>query len=408
MMKLVVLAMLVMSGSLVRAQTSPGPLSLPHVRLEGAANCVQCHETRKSITAAKCLSCHKALGARIVAKRGLHAQPGYEKCERCHNEHHGRGSQLIYWGTKPLDHRVTGYPLLGAHARAGCGQCHKTRSYLGLSTICTSCHHDAHRGQFATNTCASCHTMTAWKPPTFSHANARFSLTGKHASLSCKKCHPAGKFKPLAHGRCNDCHRDPHAARFGASCTNCHSTSGFKPAKFDHGLLPKQSCMNCHKKRDVHAARLGNRCEQCHRTTGWTPAVRKSFDHARTRFALTDRHRAVACTSCHVKSALRAPTVCSSCHRDPHGGRLGTTCDQCHSTSGFEKIVAGAFHHDQTRFPLSGAHTSAECAQCHAKRKTPTQCSGCHEDVHKGQFQAAECSTCHNTERFLPERRVLQ
>lgn len=438
------LALLLFLALPAHAQISPGPLSQPHAKLEGAANCFQCHEAGKGVTAARCLTCHKELRARVAAKRGLHAQPGYQKCERCHNEHHGRAFQLIRWTPKTLDHRVTGFPLLGAHAKLECRQCHKTRSFLGLSQNCASCHRDPHKGQFGTRACTSCHAMTAWKPPSlFTHAKTSFPLTGKHAQLACAKCHANGVYRPIKHQRCTDCHKDPHANRFGPTCTNCHSTSAFKPVnfdhamvpkqpctnchkdphanrfgqncanchstssfkavKFDHSRIPKQPCVNCHKSRDAHAGRLGTSCERCHATTGWRPAKRENFDHAQTRFPLTGKHRAVACASCHRESSVRAPMVCSSCHKDPHAGRLGTTCNNCHSTTGWKNVTAGAFDHDKTRFRLKGAHKRAECASCHERwKKPPLTCTGCHKDPHAGQFGAAECTRCHSVERFLP------
>ena len=411
-MKRLALLLLIAFGVVfnAKAQISPGPLSQPHAKLEGATNCFQCHETGKGVTAAKCLTCHKELRARIAAKRGLHAQPGHQKCERCHNEHHGRAFQLIRWEPQKFDHRISGFPLVGAHAKAQCRDCHKTRSYLGLSQNCTSCHRDVHKGQFGARTCTSCHTMTAWKPPSnFSHTKTSFPLTGAHATVACTKCHANGVFRPVKHQRCTDCHRDPHNNRFGQACGKCHSTFAFKPVKFDHSLIPKQPCVNCHKSRDVHAGRLGNACERCHGTSGWRPARRENFDHAKTRFPLTGRHRTVSCASCHRESPIRAPMVCSSCHRDPHGGRLGTTCDRCHSTSGWKNVAVGAFDHDKTRFPLRGAHRRAECADCHERwKKLPLTCAECHKDPHNGQFKPAQCTRCHTVERFLPSTFTLE
>jgi hypothetical protein len=390
------------------AQISPGKLSQSHAALEGAANCFQCHETGKGVTAQRCFACHQELRARVAAKRGLHAQPNYQKCERCHNEHHGRAFQLIHWTPKSLDHRVTGFPLIGAHAKVECKQCHKTRSYLGLSQNCTSCHIDVHKGQFGSRGCTACHTMNGWKPPAlFTHAKTSFPLTGRHAQVACAKCHANGVFRPVKHQRCTDCHKDPHANRFGQSCTNCHSTTAFKPVKFDHSMVPKQPCANCHKSRDVHAGRLGNACERCHATTGWRPARRENFDHARTRFPLAGKHRTVACASCHKESPLRAPMVCSSCHRDPHAGRLGKNCDRCHSPAGWKAVTAGTFDHSKTRFPLVGAHQRTQCATCHERwKKPPLTCAGCHTDVHKGQL-GTECTRCHTVERFLPSTFTL-
>ncbi|HEX7151595.1 MAG TPA: cytochrome c family protein [Thermoanaerobaculia bacterium] len=423
------LLLLAMWGALAaHAQISPGPLSEAHAKLEGAANCLKCHEAKQGVSPAKCLTCHTALRARIQAGKGLHARPEYRTCERCHNEHHGRAFRLIHWDPAKFDHRQTGFPLEGAHAKAKCASCHKTRSFLGLSQSCTSCHTDPHKGQLPS--CTSCHAMTAWKPaPKFDHAKARFPLTGKHVNVACAKCHPTPAFRGVAFQRCTDCHKDPHAGRFGPTCTQCHSTAAWKgvqaTANFDHaktgfpltGAHKTAQCSECHRAgkfqgtpktctschRDPHEGRLGKSCERCHSTTTFRAVA--NFDHTRTRFPLTGRHTAVRCAQCHTGGKLRGvPMTCNGCHTDPHKGRLGKACESCHSTAGFAKV--SGFDHDATRFPLRGAHRTAKCESCHTtgralKFSRFDRCGSCHRDVHAGQM-TGDCADCHSVTRFLP------
>jgi Cytochrome c7 and related cytochrome c len=439
-LSLVLVALLFAAAA--RGQISPGKLSEPHKQLEGAANCLKCHEPSKGVSAAKCLSCHTALRARIQAKRGLHAQAGYQTCERCHNEHHGRAFQLIHWGSggmKSFNHKLTGFPLTGAHARVECRTCHKTRSFLGLSQNCTSCHTDPHRGQFGATGCLTCHTMSGWKPPAnFSHAKTRFPLTGEHAKAACSQCHVNGRFRGVPFASCANCHKDPHAGRLGNQCTQCHQTTGWRvgaKTQFDHSRtgfpltgahaqvacarchknnqftrIPHQSCASCHA--DPHAGRFGSRCEQCHTTARFKPAKLEHFNHDRTRFPLTGRHRNVACANCHRPGAKHtdAPQQCAACHRDPHAGRLGNTCERCHTTAGFKNVAS--FDHDKTRFPLRGAHAREKCETCHGPNrvlKFPkfAKCSDCHRDVHAGQFGARDCANCHTVETFRPSTFTL-
>lgn len=426
-MRWLTVVLMLSAAATVSAQISPGPLSEPHAKLEGAAHCLECHEARRGISPAKCLSCHTVLRARIAAKKGLHAQPDHQKCERCHNEHHGRSFRLIHWEPARFDHRVTGFPLVGAHAAAQCRQCHKTRSFLGLSASCTSCHADPHRGGLPS--CGSCHGMSAWKPaPRFDHARARFPLTGLHTKVACAKCHPTPAFRGVPFQSCAACHRDPHAGRFGASCTQCHSTAGWRAgaaANFDHGRTgfaltgahrtaacsgchgggkfkgTPRACSSCH--RDPHEGRLGKACERCHQTASFRAVA--GFDHAVTRFPLTGHHKTARCAQCHRDGKLRGLAMtCSGCHADPHKGRLGTSCERCHSTAAFTGVTG--FDHDRTRFPLRGAHRAAQCDSCHAKGRALKfarfdRCSSCHRDVHAGQLKA-DCTECHTIERFLP------
>lgn len=426
-MKRLALLVVLLGAFGTHAQISPGPLSQPHAKLEGAANCLKCHEAGRGVSPAKCLSCHTALRARINAKKGLHAQPNHQTCERCHNEHHGRAFKLIHWDPSKFDHRVTGFPLEGAHAKTKCAECHKTRSFLGLSQSCTSCHADPHKGQLTP--CTKCHTMTAWKPaPKFNHALARFPLTGLHTRVACAKCHATPAFRGVAFQRCTDCHKDPHAGRFGATCTQCHSTAGWAvqaTANFDHaktgfpltGAHKTASCAECHRggkfkgtsracsscHGDVHEGRMGKSCERCHATTTFRAVT--NFDHNRTRFPLTGQHTKTRCAQCHVNGKLRGLSLtCNGCHTDPHKGRLGTTCERCHSTASFTNVAS--FDHDKTRFPLRGAHRKAKCESCHTKGRVLRfprfdSCGSCHRDPHKGQMKG-DCATCHTVERFLP------
>jgi hypothetical protein len=78
-----------------------------------------------------------------------------------------------------------------------------------------------------------CHTQEAWHSTRLSHP---FTLTGKHASTSCFKCHrgePA-----MFHGTsnaCDDCHhaeyeRAPdHVGHFPITCQECHGFAAWKP-----------------------------------------------------------------------------------------------------------------------------------------------------------------------------------
>ena len=432
--------MLFLAASPLAAQLSPGPLSSPHASLEGSANCLQCHAPGRGVSAAKCLDCHTALKQRIAARQGLHARPGHQTCETCHNEHHGRKFELVYWGKAGMasfDHQQTGLPLAGAHAAQGCRKCHRpelirnpqplrsgranpSRTFLGLSPGCLSCHRDEHRGQFGTTGCLNCHTMASWQKRTFDHAKTSFPLTGRHQSVPCASCHPSKSdvklvadpnrefaiFKGVRHAGCSDCHQDPHKGTFGATCQQCHSTAGWKQgarANFDHsrtgfpltGQHRQVACASCHKTRDAagavtfqkmaysrctdchkdpHQGRFGANCQQCHSTAGWrTGAVRSGFDHDKTRFPLRGEHREVACQSCHGPGKpLRIAKLdrCADCHRDPHLGQFasrpgGIACESCHTVAGFSPSTFTLQQHQKARYPLEGAHLAVPCIACH-------------------------------------------
>ena len=395
------------------AQISPGPLSRPHAALEGATACRQCHQPGQGVAPARCLDCHTALRDRIDAGKGLHARPDHQRCATCHVEHHGREFDLVFWGQSGragFDHRQTGFPLRGAHARQACQACHRPgllrdaatlqrgganpqRTFLGLGTTCVSCHRDEHRGQLAGQACASCHGQEAWSPaPGFDHDRTAFPLSGGHRELACASCHPQ---QPAPQAG------DPDAAFLKL-----------------RGLA-HESCASCH--RDPHAGRMGQQCQQCHTTTGWRDGARDRFDHDRTGFPLTGAHRQTACASCHRSRGASGEATfgklahgsCTDCHRDVHEGRLGSTCQSCHSTASWRGAPARAgLDHDRTRFPLRGEHREVACQSCHApgqalRRGGFESCASCHRDPHLGQLArtaagAATCASCHTVAAFSP------
>jgi hypothetical protein len=395
------------------AQLSPGDLHKSHANLEGIENCTKCHDVGKQVAPSKCLSCHVILREHINNNKGLHANPEYRQCEKCHVEHHGRDFDLIYWknGQKNFDHKKTGYMLEGKHAELDCRSCHKPvnisnqnlfeerkknlkTTFLGLNTECLSCHHDEHRGQVGKD-CLNCHTMKGWTPPeNFDHSKTDFRLTGKHLQVACQKCHQSIvdnrfptdksylKFKLTRFSQCVNCHRDPHTNKFGQVCTTCHNT------------------------------------------VGWYRVNRANFDHNRTNFPLKGRHQFVQCEKCHSPGKpLKGLKYsrCMGCHSDFHQGQFvkrssGSDCGECHTVDGFVPSTFTIAQHQNTDFILQGAHLAIPCIACHKQtvgsygKKTIQfiftfkDCQNCHNDPHGGDadkfIKKGGCVYCHNTESW--------
>lgn len=468
-------------ATVARAQISPGPLSRAHAKLEGSSHCLDCHDRGKGVSVDKCLGCHKPLQQRVAAGKGLHARPEYRDCKTCHVEHQGADAELVWWGKQgraAFDHALTGQPLAGKHAQISCEKCHKPPVYVGLTTSCASCHADEHRGQFPGRACSECHTQTAWKPASgFDHAKTRWPLTGKHAPVTCEKCHTTRQpdpqkpgatfrlFRVVAGKDCVSCHQDTHKGRLGTNCASCHNTGGWREAiragsgkGFDHsrtayplqGRHASVSCEKCHAPgqplrvkhdrctdchKDAHAglpARTAEagRCERCHDVNGFRPARFGPDDHAKTAYPLAGAHLAVACDACHKPTGTRGVAIplrlgasrCTDCHRDPHEGQVARYlakggCEACHTVDSWRQVK---FDHAQTRYPLAGSHARVACAKCHrvpaqagaeAKLKLSglaTTCEGCHRDPHQGQFaragKPASCERCHTTDTVKATR----
>src|SRR4030065_411722 len=126
--------------------------------------------------------------------------------------------------------------------------------------------------------------------------------------------------------------------------------------------------------------------------------------------ALTGKHAQVDCGGCHngassIAQLQAAPQACYECHRqnDPHAGQMGTNCETCHVTEGWEQV---SFDHALTTFPLTGKHLEVECTGCHADgvfAGTATECVACHEEpqFHLGLL-GASCGDCHTIDGWIP------
>jgi hypothetical protein len=208
-------------------------------------------------------------------------------------------------------------------------------------------------------------------------------LTGAHVTLSCQSCHRSGPFR-LAPSDCYGCHQ----ANFEGVSDPNHVTN-----QFDHN------------------------CLTCHSTAAWNPAT---FDHNNTSFPLTGAHVNTACNLCHANGQYHGtPTDCWSCHAANYNGvsdpnhvtnQFDHNCLTCHSTAAWNPAT---FDHNNTSFPLTGAHVNTACNLCHINGQyhgTPTDCYFCHQTDYNGtsnpNHQAAHfpttCVTCHNTSAWTP------
>jgi hypothetical protein len=128
----------------------------------------------------------------------------------------------------------------------------------------------------------------------------------------------------------------------------------------------------------------------------------KNFNHD-FAFRLTGRHIDVICVKCHLDARMFAdfqntPQDCISCHRaeEPHEGRYGLNCADCHSTEGWKPAK---FDHNLSVFKLEGEHAQVKCESCHQNGSfigTPIDCYSCHkgDDEHEGKY-GTDCGACH-------------
>jgi hypothetical protein len=422
------------------------PLTGRHAEL----TCAPCHRGKHRYQGLRprCASCHEDRhGGQLTGAAAGRAGGG--DCDRCHGT-------TAFRPASRFDHDRSGYPLTGRHRDVACAQCHPPRGaddrqWTGRPHgACTDCHGDPHRGEM-TGACTDCHTTAGWAKVAalapWAHAAGRFPLEGGHAKPACAACHGARLDRAVS-PHCASCHRDPHAGRFGADCARCHTVDSWEgiaaEAALDHapGRFPltgkhrRLACAACHgaameKKVSVecaschaepHAGRFGAACADCHDAAAWRLRPGAAFSHDRTDWPLAGAHRRVACQRCHPPSrgdyrrryAELAFGRCRDCHEDVHGRTFasvaeGERCESCHTVEAFVPATYGRAEHARAAFPLDGAHRAVPCARCHRPEGARAvhlalpahACKDCHEDVHRGTFDARMgprgCATCHGT-----------
>ncbi|MCC7539139.1 MAG: hypothetical protein IT379_23155 [Deltaproteobacteria bacterium] len=266
-----------------------------------------------------------------------------------------------------------------------CGQCHSSGRRVDTGR-CLACHRPLaariragqglHGRQYRGRDCGSCHVehhgrgshLIRWPGggrDRFDHAQAGWPLTGGHAGLACNRCHTRGGTFLGASRNCASCHRDPHAGRFGGQCGGCHDETAWARVRLDR------------------------------------------FDHGVTSFPLRGQHANVRCNGCHRGDPPRWRGVehatCGSCHADPHRGRLGGDCANCHTERGF--AVVERLRQNHPGLSLAGGHQRLECNACHDRGnvQAPSRgsaCVSCHRPVHEASFGRA-CNQCHSSIRWL-------
>jgi hypothetical protein len=384
--------------------------------------CSKCHEDERnyaSVRGRRCEECH-ASPHRADFGRG---------CDECH----ARDAAPWRDGAKAVDstlHLRTGFALARPHD-VDCAKCHEGAEFGARfrdpprpPSSCALCHEDVHKGQFAGKACLDCHEGGRWKPARVDHA--AFPLRFAHADVSCDACHESGGFRGTPRA-CAGCHEDRHEGQFGkASCDGCHDERAFKPSLFTvarhdtfalEGAHATVACDRCHAQgrfrgapracagchEDRHEGQFGKAsCDRCHTSASWLPSLYGTARH--TTFALTGAHRAVACNACHAGGRFKeTPRTCAGCHEDPHGGQFARECTACHAADSSAFAIRPFDHAKRTRYALEGAHAGATCERCHVERKgvrvfrgTPSECSACHTDVHRGQFKEG-CGRCHTS-----------
>lgn len=426
----------------------------PLVGAHAMAECADCHKGAATGQfmglSTACYSCH----AQAAKNAPIDHTTFPKTCDSCHT--------VDNWFGAKFDHlAVTGYALTGMHATLECTACHVNNKFAGTPSACYSCHQQdftstnnpPHAQADFSRDCGVCHSTTNWLNAKFDHSVLTgYRLTGMHATLTCGQCHVNNQYVNTPTD-CYSCHKadftsatNPNhvASRLPTACATCHSTSGWSPASFDHlktgfpltGAHVAVACAQCHAnnnytslspdcyschKADFNGTNSPNHasagfptnCTVCHTTVSWASG---SFNHATyTGYGLTGMHASLTCTQCHLNgNYTNTPVDCYSCHKEDFTGTKNpnhvttgfpTDCSICHTTSGWSP---SSFDHSKTAFPLTGAHLTVSCAQCHTNNNyttVPADCYSCHKADYNGTNNPnhltagfpTTCATCHTT-----------
>jgi hypothetical protein len=346
--------------------------------------CSACHAASfgAETMADRCASCHTDIAAQMKDVAKLHGAIMQKSsaalaCRDCHPEHRGETATLTDLGENTFPHEALGFSLNGhqltaAGAAFSCKDCHQDDITKFAPDTCDSCHRQmdvvftqSHVLSFGSD-CLACHDGVDKFGSDFEHSAFAFQLSGKHADVACTKCH-----------------------------LDARTVADLQSAP--------QDCFSCHQKDDKHEGGFGTDCSACHNPMNWSDAT---FDHNLSVFKLEGEHAEVKCDQCHVNNVFKGtPQDCVSCHQkdDEHNGEFGTDCAACHTPKTWD---GATFDHSLSSFPLTGAHTTVDCKQCHTNgqfKGLDTTCLACHAEPteHAGQF-GTDCVACHTTTAWTP------
>ena len=295
-------------------------------------------------------------------------------------------------------------------------------------------------------TCTTCHNDGAMARASFDHNKTKFALTGSHSSAQCAQCHvnvlqvlrpsapavtsPIFRRRPIRTTPRRASRRPARRATRpcnGGAVFDHHRRSSRSPGSTPAPNAPSAtSAVSALELRPT--ARAVTSPISRRRPTRTTPrrasppparrATRRcvegaGFNHSTTKFPLTGKHTSTQCAQCHVNGKFAGtPTECAGCHLPDFQKTTNPTTPRLASQRPARRATRPAwravFNHSTTKFPLTGKHTSTQCAQCHVNGKftgTPTECAGCHlpdfqkttNPNHDSAGFPTTCTTCHTT-----------
>lgn len=104
------------------------------------------------------------------------------------------------------------------------------------------------------------------------------------------------------------------------------------------------------------------------------------------------------------------PLAAQQTTTNPHGQKFNISCETCHTARSWNNVADNTFNHDQTGFPLFGAHLNIQCGDCHQNlifSHIGISCIDCHTDIHKGEL-GIQCENCHNNQSWENRKEIFE
>ena len=312
--------------------------------------CDACHLPFEGLPARRCIKCHTAIGTDRQRPETFHGKHADQPCTDCHTDHHGTRASLT------RDSAVSDFDHsltdFPLEGKHAHLSCARCHDRpLEKLNGCVSCHDDPHEGNLG-DECGACHTASGWHEQRHPLEAHKLDMRGPHGTLQCEDCHLLGAVLDES-PTCNECHEQAHGGT-KASCDRCHTVLAWKPARFNHDPCG---------------------CE------------------------FPGKHQTAPCLSCHVKfDFVNTPTRCESCHRKDLKHDFIGGCARCHTTTSWTERIFD--HNKNTHFPIDGAHLGVACKQCHPTGfgQANKACVSCHDiDEWAGHPPLGPCEKCHTT-----------
>ncbi len=341
-MKTALLALVIASGTALRAAEHPVPLD----KNTDAAKCLECHAEKakgKNVHTAVsmgCLSCHEVRVSKDVTRVKLITATPAALCFTCHAD------------KNPAE--IKG--VVHKPAMRDCLKCHDPHTSDNPNQLLKP-----PSGGEKENLCLSCHTTGLHTPEKGS----------RHAALDmgCDSCHETHKTGPSSNPEFTN-----HLKKSTpALCLECHDAKDASLAKA-HNNQPfaQADCVACHNPHEsdkpklmqtfTHPPFAGRQCEVCHE-----PAKDG-------KVALTAKSSKELCLMCHDDKQKVIDTA-----KVQHPGALTADCTDCHNP------------HASPQPGLPKTNAVEICLGCHSDQADMLKAKKVH---HQPAFQQG-CSTCH-------------